>query len=123
MISKQYTKIYIIQILRPYLNLLKIVLEYRCFIIELDLSQSKTITKQIIKTNNDTTNTKNTKIKIIKELKGNIINKNIKIISVNIAGKLEEKVKQIKKILHTEHPDFLCLQETHTYTESFKFIQ
>ena len=48
---------------------------------------------------------------------------NIKIIYINIAGKLNEKILTIKSFLIKENPDILCLQETHTYIKNFTAIQ
>ena len=52
-----------------------------------------------------------------KIIEGDQINKDIKIISINIAGRLNDKIDKIKSYLKNHNPDILCLQETHTYTE------
>ena len=49
--------------------------------------------------------------------------KNIKIICINIAGKLNEKILTIKNFLIKENPDILCLQKIHTYIKNFTAIQ
>ena len=110
--------------LKPYLNLGRIILEHRMFLLEFDFftpsndSIKEKVNQTPVKSPKKMKKTITTKRKL-----GEIACKEIKIISINIAGKLEEKVEQIKKLLKTEDPDLLCLQETHTYIETFKFIQ
>jgi len=113
----------IVNILKPFCTILKLVLEHRIFVIEFDFFNQVENSKNI-NASPQTPKTKNKpKTKIIKRTVGRLASEDIKIISINIAGKLEEKVEQIKKLLDVKDPDILCLQETHTYTESFKFIQ
>ena len=65
----------------------------------------------------------NDKIITIKKINGEPAYTNIKIICVNIAGKLEAKIDKIKKFISEENPDLFCLQETHMFNENFKTIQ
>ena len=58
-----------------------------------------------------------------KIIEGDQINKDIKIISINIAGRLNDKIDEIKSYLKNQNSDILCLQETHTYTEYFRTIK
>src|SRR5271163_4740736 len=111
-------------ILRPYCTILKLIFEHRIFVLEFDFFASQNNNnKNNASLQPPKTNKKQQKVSVIKRRVGRIASKEIKIMSINIAGKLEEKVKQIKKFINTEDPDILCLQETHTFIEKFKSIQ
>src|SRR5271163_3071443 len=111
-------------ILRPYCTILKLIFEHRIFIVEFNFFASQNNNnKNNASLQPPKTHKKQQKVRVIKRRVGRIASKEIKIMSINIAGKLEEKVKQIKKFINTEDPDILCLQETHTFTEKFKSIQ
>src|SRR5271163_1086848 len=108
-------------ILKPYCTILKLIFEHRIFVLEFDFFTSQNNNNK----NNASlqplkTHKKQQKVSVIKRRVSRIASKEIKIMSINIVGKLEEKVKQIKKLINTEDLDILCLQETHTFTKKFK---
>ena len=104
----------IYKIIKPYKQCLKNTYQYKSYVVE-NIFFPSHIEREIINIPTHISPKKqepkkiNNKIITIKKINGEPAYTNIKIICVNIAGKLESKIDKIKKFILEENPDLFCL--------------